>query len=37
VDVFLKLNTGESLGFRAGAWPAALERLRASANVARYA
>ena len=35
VDVFLKLNTGMNrLGFDAGAWPAALKRLRASANVA---
>jgi alanine racemase len=35
VDVFLKLNTGMNrLGFDAGAWPAALDRLRASANVA---
>ncbi len=34
VDVFLKLNTGMNrLGFDAGAAPAALERLRASANV----
>jgi alanine racemase len=34
VDVFLKLNTGMNrLGFAAGAAPAALERLRASANV----
>lgn len=34
IDVFLKLNTGMNrLGFDAGAGPAALARLRASANV----